>query len=647
MRFGAFEVDLSSGELHKHGIKIRLQEQPFQILVLLLEHPGEVVTREELRQKLWPADTFVDFDVGLNSAILRLRNALGDSAENPRFIDTLPRRGYRFIASVTEITPASVGPAPSPNSEAATEEPPAVPTRKPVAGVWATSDIWRRSRSVWAVALAFLAILALVVGFDVGGWRQRLFGRPEIRSIVVLPLENVSGDPTQDYLAYGMTDALITNLAQIKRLRVISRTSAMRYKGVAEPLPQIARELSVDAVVEGTVMRSGNRVRVSAQLIHAPTDRHLWAASYERELGDILSLQADVARAITAEIKVELTPQEQTRLASAPPVNPEAYAPYLQGRYYMTKRTPGAYAKAIEYFQQATQKDPQYAPAYAALADTYSLQGASQAATEPPKEAAVRAKSMALKALELDDTSAEAHAALGRILHVYDWDWTGAEREFQRALELNPGYATAYHWYSLFLNNLGRVEEAGAMIRRAKQLDPVNPNIRRVVGHFLAEDGQYDRAIEELQAAIELDPSHFNTRVALADVYARMGRYQEAIVILRKADELSGGLPQTRTALGYTYAASGNRAEAEQILQEVKALPASRRSSFAIALFCLRLGRKDEALRWLEQAYRVHELGLLGLASREFVSLRSDPQFQELFRRVFGTSRLPPDEPPK
>ncbi len=629
-------MDLQASELRKHGLKIKLQDQPFVILTMLLERPGQLVTREELRLKLWPADTFVDFDHGLNNAINRLREALGDSADAPRFVETLPRRGYRFVAPVE----GAVG---VPGAEIAGAEVVAAPKQQVPS---------RRFRMAYLAlgAAALVALLAALLGLNVGGWRDWLLTRvnpPHIESLVVLPLENVSGDPAQDYLADGMTDALITDLAQIKKLRVISRTSAKRYKGTNKSLPEIAQELSVDGVVEGTVMRSGNRVRISAQLIHAPTDRHLWAASYERDLGDILLMQADVARAIATEIRVELTPQEQTRLANAPPVNPEAYEAYLQGRYYMTKRTPGGYTKAIEYFQQAIRKDPGYAAAYAALADSYSLQGASLAATEPPKEAAEKAKAAARKALELDDTSAEAHAALGRILHFHDWDWGGAEKEFQRALELNPGYSVAYHWYSLFLHDLGRMDEAQAMIRRARQLDPVNPNIRRVDGMYLGETGQYDRAIEELQAAIELDPSHFNTRVSLGFVYERMGRYEEAIAVLRKADELSGGLPQTRSGLGYLYAVSGKTAEAEKILQELMALPARRRNPLAIAFLCVALGDKEEALMWLEQAYRERESSILLLRTSYFDPLRSDPRFQDLLRRIYGTSGLPSVEPRK
>ncbi len=606
---------------------------------MLLERPGQLVTREELRLRLWPADTFVDFDHGLNNAINRLREALGDSADSPRFIETLPRRGYRFIAPVEGTVGVAAGEI---AGAEVVEAPKLAPTRR------------FRMASLALPAAALVVLLAVLMGWNVGGWRDRLLVRvnpPHIESLAVLPLENVSGDPAQDYLADGMTDALTTDLAQIKKLRVISRTSAMRYKKVSKPLPEIARELSVDAVVEGTVMRSGNRVRVSAQLIHAPTDRHLWAASYERDLGDILMMQADVARAIATEIRVELTPQEQTRLANAPPVNPEAYEAYLQGRYYMTKRTPEGLTKAVEYFQQAIQKDPRYAPAHAALADTYSLQGYSQAATMPFKEAAEKAKAAARKALELDEASAEAHAALGRILQIYDWDWTEAEKEFQHALDLNPGYATAYHWYSLFLHDLGRMDEAWAMIRRARQLDPVNPNIRRVVGLYLGEAGQYDRAIEELQAAIELDPSHFNTRLTLGHVYARMGRYQEAIAIYRKADELSRGLPQTRSPLGWAYAVSGKRAEAEKILRELKALPAAHRDPYLIALVCVGLGRKDEAFKWLTQAIQEHwpaatllvSRGHSGFSAWVFDPLRSDPRFQDLLRRM----GLPPDEPRK
>ncbi len=606
------------------------------ILTMLLERPGQLVTREELRLRLWPADTFVDFDHGLNNAINRLREALGDSADSPRFIETLPRRGYRFIAPVEGTVGVAVGEI---AGAEVVEAPKLAPTRR------------FRMASLALPAAALVVLLAVLMGWNVGGWRDRLLVRvnpPHIESLAVLPLENVSGDPAQDYLADGMTDALTTDLAQIKKLRVISRTSAMRYKKASKPLPEIARELSVDAVVEGTVMRSGNRVRVSAQLIHAPTDRHLWAASYERDLGDVLALQADVARAITTEIRVELTPQEQTRLANASPVNPEAYEAYLQGRYYMTKRTPEGLTKAIEYFQQAIQKDPRYAPAYAALADTYSLQGASLAATEPRKEAAEKAKAAARKALELDDASAEAHAALGFALNNYDWDWIAAEKEFKRAIELNPGYATAYHWYSLMLNILGRTDEANAMIHRARQLDPVNPNIRRVVGMYLGQAGEYDRAIEELQAAIELDPSHFNTRLTLGLVYVRMGRYEEALAVLRKADELSGGLPPTRASLGYTYAVFGRKAEAEQILRELQALPAGRRNPIAIVYVCLGLGRKEEALRWLEEAFRERHPSVLTLrTNRDFDPLRSDPRFQDLLRRIYGTSRLPPDVPRK
>ncbi len=326
--FGAFKADLRAGELLKNGRRIRLQEQPFQILAMLLERPGEVVTREELHRKLWPADTFVDFDHGLNNAINRLREALGDSPEAPRYIETLSRRGYRFIAPVEH---GAAAPAVSAPEIAA--PPVAVPATKRRPFGW-----------TFFVPGALVILAAAFVLTNVGGWRQRLWrtsAPARIRSIAVLPLENLTGDPSQEYFAEGMTDALITNLAQIKALRVISRTSVMHYKGTRKPLPEIAKQLNVDAVVEGTVTRSGERVRIDAQLIEARTDRHLWAQSYERDLRDILALQSEVSRAIVKEIRIKLTAEEQAYLSAARPVNPEAYEAYLRGKYYYYKPESG------------------------------------------------------------------------------------------------------------------------------------------------------------------------------------------------------------------------------------------------------------------------------------------------------------------
>ena len=408
-RFGDFAFDPSSGELHKHGRKVRLQEQPFQILMLLLARPGEVVTREEVRQALWPSDTFVDFGVGLNSAVKRLRDALEDSAEEPRFVETIPRRGYRFIASLESPTLPSLPPPPMP-LPTATEVP---------------AKAGRQSRFSRVAPPSILAVVLVALVVSGTGDRSRgdRSGPVPVKSIAVLPFENLTGDGEQDYFVDGMTDAVITHLAQVRALRVISRTSTMHYKGTTKRLPRIAEELSADAMVEGTVARSGDRVRVTAQLIHASTDRHLWARSYDRELRDVLALQAELAAAIVQAVQVKLQPEERSRIARAGAVNPDAYDAYLKGRFYFSKRSPQGMAKAIEYFQRAIDKDPTYAPAWSGLSDTYRHFGILGL---PPRECMPKAEAAARKALALDDTLAEAHISLAAVLYRHNWDWPGA-----------------------------------------------------------------------------------------------------------------------------------------------------------------------------------------------------------------------------
>ena len=439
LRFGVFELDLRAGELRKHGLRIRLQEQPFQVLALLLEHPGEVVTREELQKKLWPADTFVDFDHGLNKAISKIREALSDSVESPRFVETVARRGYRFLAEVKVVDTA---PARSP--ELATLPHPVAEagdrgdlTGKPVMPKHFLSSL------AWKIS-AFVLLLLVV---SLSAWKLHSWNRPSlvIRSLAVLPLESLSNDASQDYFADGMTDELISDLGQISALRVISRTSVMAYKHARKPLPQIARELNVDAVVEGTVLRSGDRVRITAQLIDASSDKHLWSQSYEGELRDTLGLQNQVARAIADQIRINVNPQEQAALKNVKVVNPQAYESFLKGRYFWNKRTADGLKVALAYFNQATDEDPKYAQAYSGLADTYSLLGDWQYAVMTPKEALPKAKAAAIKALELDSTLGEAHNSLAFCLDGFDWDFDSAGKEFRRAIELNSGYATAHH----------------------------------------------------------------------------------------------------------------------------------------------------------------------------------------------------------
>jgi len=611
IRFGAFEVALDTGELRKHGLKIKLQDQPFQVLALLLERPGEIVTREELRQKLWPADTFVDFDAGLNAVVKRLRDALGDTAESPRYIETLPRRGYRFIAAVESIPYAA---------EQRTEALAA-----------------RRAVKLWIAAGTLAAILALLVGLNIGGLRQRLLrtsAAGRIQSIAVLPLENLSGDPSQEYFADGMTEALITDLGKIGELRVISRTSVMRYKGTKKSLQEIARELNVDAVIEGAVLRSGNRVRITAQLVEAPSDRHLWAESYDRELRDVLTLQSQVARAIAAQTRAKLT-QQQMQLASARNINPEAYEYYLKGRYNCSERvSKEGYNNAIRYFEMAIEKDPNYAPAYAGLARCYAT-GVFQGQELPPREAWSKAAAAAKKALELDDQLGEAHGAMAVVRFRFDWNWPEAEREYKRGLELSPNDALGHLSYAVFLGLMGRLDEAMAEVTRARELDPLSPLVSSNLGFVYELSRRWDEAIAELHRTLQLDPNFIAAHDALARSYEGKGMYAEAVSEELKVHALTGHSPEQMESLRNAFATSGIRGFWEKRLEwEKRQLNQPR--YFVIARLCVRLGRTDEAFHWLEKAYeaRYPLMPNIKVAAVWLDPVRSDPRYAELIRRV-------------
>ena len=502
------------------------------------------------------------------------------------------------------------------------------------------------------VFLAFAAVLVLLVvgasiSMRVTRVREWMLGKPatgisqEIKSLAVLPLKNLTGDPSQEYFVDGMTDALTTELSQIKGVRVISLTSAMQYKGTKKPLPQIARELNVDAVVEGTVRRAGDQVWITPQLIESATDRHLWAKPYERNAREVAALQNQVAQDIVREMRTELTAGEKTRLAGPrPPVNLEAYEAYVQGRYYGNKRTEEGLKKSVEYFQRAIRFDPNYAMAYAGLAESYNLLGSSVAAGMPPQEAAAKARAAALKALELDAGLGEAHAALGITKAKYDWDQAGAEKEFQRAIELSPSYATAYLWYSQYLSGMGRKAEALAMLKRAQQLDPVSANIGKNVGDYLRGLGRYDEAIEQFHKAIELDPSHYNTHISLGYTYLAMKKFPEAIAEFEKAVELSDGKVVPLAHLAHVYALSGRRAEAEKVLSELRPNNEGYYPSYMAALICAALGHKEDALKWLQKAYEERSPQMAGLnQDPDFAPLRSDSRFKELVRQ--NCARVP------
>ena len=656
LRFGDFEADLQAGQLRKHGLRIRLQEQPFQILAMMLDHPGGVVTREQLRQRLWPGNTFVDFEHGLNNAINRLREALNDSAEAPRFIETLPRRGYRFIAPVNELEPrhgapmqavqrseawegAGAGPVPpvAPDGAGSTQQGHPQPVSVPrIESTIRVPHEMPKRRGLALLGTSLAALAAFVFSLNVRGWRERLLGRanpPPIESLAVLPLENLSGDPAQEYFSDGITDQLTIDLAQIGALRVISRTSAMQYKGTRKKLPQVARELQVDAVVEGTVVRSGDRVRINVQLIHAPTDGHIWANSYERDQKDIVALQNDVARAIANEIQIKLTPQEQLRLSRARTVNQEAYEEYLQGLYVFNKDvTTKTFANAAEHFQKAIEKDPGYASAHAGLATSYAVLGMIGALS--PREMNSKAKSAAERALAIDETIAKAHSALGFVLY-YDWDWSGAEREFKRAMQANPSDVLAYIGYSIYLTAIGRFDQAIAQANRAQELDPLSLMANWNVANVLVMAHQYDGALEKCRRVLEMDPNFERAHFDLARIYWHTGLYKEAVAEIQKLADFSR--QRQSIQLAYIYAASGDKPKARKLLAQ--ALQEKRNEGdlheLAFASVYVALGDIEEAFKWLEQAYEHHDYTLAHLKwDPAWDPIRSDPRFKDLVRRM-------------
>jgi TolB-like protein/DNA-binding winged helix-turn-helix (wHTH) protein/Tfp pilus assembly protein PilF len=644
IRFGVFELDVRSGELRKQGRKVRLEGQPVQILICLLENPGELVTREELRKRLWPADTFVNFEYGLNAAVKRLRQALNDSAGNPRFVETLPRRGYRFLAPVQTVNGGEVAPQlnTAPHAEAA-PEPAEISEAEDQTDAEDQVDLSKRTvvfeRRMPPSWKRYGVAVLLVVGiFTVWMLRPKNSRSPLIRSLAVLPLENLSHDPSQDYFADGMTDELITELGQISELRVISRTSVMTYKGARKSLPQIAQELNVDAVIEGSVLRSGDQVRITAQLIQASADKHLWAQSYQGDVRQTLALQRQVARAIAEEIQIELTPRERDVLKSVKTVNPEAYEAYLKGRYFWNKRTADGLQEAIRYFNQAIEKDPSYAQAYAGVADSYALAGDWQYGVLAPKDAYPRAEAAATKAIALDSTLGEARISLAWCLDGFDWNWDSAGKEFTRGIELSPGYATGHHWYGWHLATLGRHVEAIAELEKAVSFDPLS----LIIGADLAEEfliaHRYDEAIKQARKTIDMDPFFALTHYVLGEAFVQKHMYKEAIAELQKATELSEGSTAFTANLAYAYAVSGSRNEALQILNDLRNRSQKGFSNAPeIALVYVGLDQKDQAMAWLEKAYagRFNPGVLMRPA---FDPLRSDPRFQELLHRI-GLSR--------
>jgi TolB-like protein/DNA-binding winged helix-turn-helix (wHTH) protein/Tfp pilus assembly protein PilF len=628
LQFGAFQLNVATGELRKSGVKLRLRPQPAKALAFLASRPGETIKREQLREEIWGRDVFVDFEHGLNLCIREVRAALDDDADKPRYIETVPRIGYRFIGHVEAAVPRAEPAVPAaPKS--------ADPGRNPDASRAAHSPNGKHRRRLAAAVASAFAILALIVLLVLGGLRE---GRsyesrpPLIKSLAVFPLENLSGDPAQQYFADGMTDELTTELAKIHSLRVISRNSIVQYRGRTKPLPQIARELNVDAVVEGTVMRSGDRVRITAQLIEASSDRHLWAESYERDMHDVLKLQDDFARDIARQVRAALTPTEQGRLARTSSVNPQAYESLLRGRYEWAKRGQNGLTNALASFRKSTQLDPNYAPAYAGIAESYEMLGNN--GIVPTQTVRTQAKEAALRALELDPDLSEAHVALAEWLNDYDWNWAEAEKEYRHAIELDSNNANAHHWYAMSLAWVGRFNEAIREIEYARQLDPVAVRINANVGLILLYARQYDRAIAESQKTLELEPNDFTSHFVIGMANLEKGDILAAINELQAARG-SSPPPAGLYPLAYAYGTAGQKSKALSVFEEWRQACRERYCSpTGWAYAYAALGQRDEAFAWLDKAIAVHDQGLHAIDMSPMADpLRSDRRFADVLRR--------------
>ncbi len=618
-RFGVFEVNLQARELRKHGVRVRLRGQPFAILAMLLERAGEVITREEMRKRLWSNgsdETFVDFEHSMNSAIKKLRAALSDSPENSRYVETIPKLGYRFIAPVEEVA-----------KEARTR-----PERNGQGTEGAARVSWIRRLAVLVPTLALT--IGLVVWQMQSVSRRAIAGAP-LRSIAVLPLANLSGDASQEYFSDGITEQLITDLAKVGSLRVISRTSVMRYKGTRKGLPEIAKELNVDAIVEGSVVKSGQKIRITAQLLDGPSDRHLWAESYERDFGDVLKLQNDVAEAIAVQVRAELSPKLKAQLRSARPINPEAYEPYLRGRYYFTNQFTSAVAlkTAKSNFEEAIRKDPSFALAYAGLADTYFyLADQSQLA---PDQAYMSAKQALNKALELDDSIGETYDTLGVLSWRVDRDFASAERYFNKAIELAPSYSCAHEDRAIYLSFLGRRAEAQNEIAKSRIIDPGPSSLMtEVAADYQMRD--YEALLDASRRQVVSDPKEWTGHLNLGLGYQGTGKMVEAISAYQKALEISEGNPNAAAALAQAYARVGKRALAEKILADLEKSKSAHVSPYTLATIYASLGEKDKAFEFLERAVKERSLDVTYhiKADLRIDNLRSDARFHDLMHRI-------------
>jgi len=616
LHFRNYQLDPEGFELSRAGHRLRLERKPMELLILLAEKQGQLVKREEIIERIWGKDFFFDAENGVNNAIRKIRSVLNDDPEQPRFVETSVGMGYRFVAPVERVLEPS---------GLSTGEP-AVPVTEPQRSRW---------RLAWIPAFGVATLLTGAFVFNVAGIRSSILARgaPPIRSIAVLPLENLSGDPSQEYFVDGMTDALITDLAKIRDVKVISRTSAMQYKGAHKPLGEIARALAVDGVVEGSVVRSGSRVRITAQLIHAASDRHLWAESFEGSANDVLTIQDEVARAIADRIQGELRSHPQQLATSSKPVAPEAYEAYLRGLYFFDKRTSEASKKSVQYFRSAIAAAPEFAPAYAGLAE--ALPAMHWFNGKPPVDAMPEAKAAAKRALELDNQLARAHTAYGSLLSLYDWNWVEAERQLKQGLDLNVNDSLAHERYAMYLQAKGRLGEALVEAHRAQELDPLSFFMNRELARSFYLAGKYDEAMKQLRRSEELEPlSKDVVRNWIAWIYELQGKQKEAVE-LSLSEMADQGIPQAEiNSLRKAYTLGGWNVYWTKWLH-LRATEVGRRTPYVLALAEARLGHADKTWEWMEKAADERDVFVTWIkVDPLFDPVRSGPGYKQLLQRI-------------
>lgn len=623
MRFGVYQANPATGELFKHGIRLKLQEQPFQLLLMLLERPGEVVSRDELRQRLWADTTFVDFDHCLNIAMNKLREVLNDSPDNPRFIETLPKRGYRFIAPVERPAAQGIAGGLSPS---VIEEP-------------RTSTAKSSPATPWWMAAAVLAVFVAAMWL---WWQGREMPRsegpmrPPRLMLAVLPFENLTADPQQEYFIAGLTEELISQLSRMhaSRLGVIARTSILQYAGTRKPIAEIGRELDVGYVLEGSVRREGKRVRITVQLVQVSDQTHLWAETFDRNADEVLRVQSEVAHDVAGALALELLPGEQEAMEQMPTENMGAYDDYLRGRHFWNRRTEADFERAVHYLQSAIRRDPKFARAHAALADTYNLMGGY--AFRPAQEVFPKAKEAAQRAMELDPSLSAPYAALGFAAFNFEWDFREAERQFREALRRNPNNASARQWRAELLHAWGRLAEAREEIDRAAELDPLSMTVMDDRGWILVSQGNLEEAVQQFESEAELNPQWAYAYYSLATAHIYRKDFAKAHAALEQARSAGGETPRYLQVLGMTQAFAGEKEQARDTLGRLLARPERERGPrYGMAAVYAGLGENDAAMLLLEKAFIERDSWLVWLRTYpEWVSLRDDPRFQELIRRM-------------